>query len=74
MTTTTELPHIRAKTYRARRTTHNWTVARQLDAAPRTVCGAPVTDRDLTLRDATTKAGLEWPVCPACRAATETNR
>ncbi len=33
-----------------------------------TMCGAPVTDKDMTLRDAFAALKAGWNVCPACVA------
>lgn len=39
------------------------------DPARRTVCGAEPTDRDLSNRQARTKAGRPYLTCPDCAAA-----
>ena len=58
--------HIRIPFRRALRTTRNWAVVQ--DAEPRTLCGAPVTDTDISYNTAGTKKfrASGWPVCTEC--------
>lgn len=69
--------HVRAKTFRARRTSRNAAVAHHLDNPARTVCGAPVTDRDCRLSDCLRAGKLtrwfleEAELCTDCVAAVE---
>lgn len=68
------LAHIRQPFLRSLRTHRNWVAVR--DPEPRTLCGATVTDRDVSYTTAGTKKfrASGWPVCAACLARSSASR
>lgn len=58
--------HIRNHFRRTLRTSRTWTVTR--DPRQTTLCGAPVTDGDISYNTAGTKKfrASGWPVCAEC--------
>lgn len=58
--------HVRKPWRRGFRTTSSGHTFRAKDPTPETLCGAEVTDRDLTVRDAKAKDAGDWIECQEC--------
>lgn len=57
--------HIRKEHRKGIRTSRNW-VRFDASAGAATLCGAPVTDKDLTVKSARAKGNAGWVTCQKC--------
>lgn len=65
------MTHVRKPNRTPKRNSRNWAVLMNGETKAATLCGADVTDRDMTLRDAKTKKHFGSIECPECRAIVE---